>query len=647
MWLGVDYYPEQWNINMLEEDLKNIKEMGSNVIRIGEFAWHLMEREEGKYDFSFFDYVIEKAREYDLKIIFGTPTATIPAWLIKKYPDMLLEYEPGRKISYGGRHTNCYNHPMFEKYANNITIKLVEHYKDEKNIIAWQMDNELGHEGSDLCYCDNCKKQFQNFLKKKYENIEELNIRYGTAFWSQTYNDFDEIPMPTKTIATHNPSLRMDWERFRSETIEKFLNSQIRIIREIIPDALILHDFAGGGMSKHVDYSKLAENLDIVAFNNYPVWGGQKDPIKPYEIAFALDYMRGLKRKNFWITEGIMGAQGHDITGYTPRPNQAKMWSYQGIARGAEALTYFRYRGGIKGAEQFCYGILDADNKKRRKYHEVKSFFSDIKKYKDILEEPLNSEIAIVHDFQSLASFRIQQQSLLLNCEEETKKYYKYFYDRNIYVDVIPSSLDLKKYKIIILPFLTVQDDEFRKKVESYVKEGGILILTYRTSVKDIDNNLVLNEFLPVGYNKMAGLYVEEIESLQDYDCLKLVGENEYNGVEGKGGIFREMLVCTTAKTLFKYSDKFYNEFSAVTKNKLEKGKVYYLGCGLEEKLIHVIFDDILEEVKIKSNLTIEGLEVIERGNDKKIRFYINHNDFPVTYQNLSLDPFECRIEEI
>ena len=163
MWLGVDYYPEQWNINMLEEDLKNIKEMGSNVIRIGEFAWHLMEREEGKYDFSFFDYVIEKAREYDLKIIFGTPTATIPAWLIKKYPDMLLEYEPGRKISYGGRHTNCYNHPMFEKYANNITTKLVEHYKDEKNIIAWQMDNELGHEGSDLCYCDNCKNNFKIF----------------------------------------------------------------------------------------------------------------------------------------------------------------------------------------------------------------------------------------------------------------------------------------------------------------------------------------------------------------------------------------------------------------------------------------------------------------------------------------------------
>ena len=150
------------------------------------------------------------------------------------------------------------------------------------------------------------------------------------------------------TITTHNPALRLEWERFRSESIVKYSDMQVEIIRNIIPEAVIIHDFPGGGLDKHVDYSKLAEKLDVVAYNNYPVWGGQKKPIPPCEIAFGLDYMRGLKRQNFWITEGIMGAQGHDITGYLPRPNQAKMWSYQGVARGAETFIYFRYRGAKK-----------------------------------------------------------------------------------------------------------------------------------------------------------------------------------------------------------------------------------------------------------------------------------------------------------
>jgi hypothetical protein len=81
MWLGVDYYPEQWEDSLLDQDLDTICELGCNVIRIGEFAWHRMERSEGAYDFSYFDRVVEKAREKGLAVIMGTPTAAIPSWL--------------------------------------------------------------------------------------------------------------------------------------------------------------------------------------------------------------------------------------------------------------------------------------------------------------------------------------------------------------------------------------------------------------------------------------------------------------------------------------------------------------------------------------------------------------------------------------
>ena len=646
MLLGVDYYPEQWDISIMEEDLANIKELGSNVIRIGEFAWHLMEKEEGKYDFSFFDTVIKKANEYGLKVIFGTPTATIPAWLVKKYPEILSEFENGEKRTFGGRHIYCFNSEVFYKYSEKIIRELANHYKDEKNIVAWQIDNEFGHEGSDECYCPKCHRAFQEFLRNKFNNsIDELNKTYGTTFWSQEYNSFEEIPVPKKTITTHNPALRLDWERFRSKSIVDYSNFQVELLKSIIPDCVVIHDFPGGGLDKHVDYSKVAQKLNVVAFNNYPVWGGQKEPIPPHEIAFGLDYIRGLKRENFWITEAIMGAQGHDITGFLPRPNQAKMWSCQGMARGCSSLIYFRYRGATKGAEQFCYGILDADNKKRRKFYEVKDFFHNIIKYEDILEQPIKSKVAMVYDYDSLASFRIQKQSILLDCHQEMKKFYKPFYDSNIMVDIISEDKDFSEYKILILPVMIIWKKELTEKVKEFAKNGGIVVMTYRTAVKDIDNNLTLGEMLPVGYNDFVGAYVEEIESLQEYNSLDLEGKGFFNGIKGKGGVFRDMLVSKGAEVLFRYNDKFYDTFSAVTKNSYGKGKVYYIGCSPEEAILKLIVDDILNSAELQKTLSPDNVEIVVRGNgDKQIKIYINHNDYEVKVENTCLKPFEYKI---
>lgn len=144
--LGVDYYPEQWNPSLLEADLDTIVELGCNVIRIAEFSWHLMEKKEGKYDFSFFDNVIEKAKERGLKVILGTPTATIPAWLAKKHPDIISEFEGGKKRTFGGRHVYCFNSKKMYEYSEKIIHAMVLHYKDESAVAAWQIDNEIGHE---------------------------------------------------------------------------------------------------------------------------------------------------------------------------------------------------------------------------------------------------------------------------------------------------------------------------------------------------------------------------------------------------------------------------------------------------------------------------------------------------------------------
>lgn len=647
MYLGVDYYPEHWDEKMLEDDLNNILELGSNVIRIGEFAWHMMEREEGSYDFSYFDNIIKEAKNKGLKVIFGTPTATMPAWLAKNHPDVLSEFEDNTKRVFGGRRQYCFNSKTYYDYSKKIIKELAEHYKDEEGIVAWQIDNEFGHEGSDICFCDNCKNAFREYLKDIFDNdIEKLNKTWGTVFWSQEYNDFDEIPLPAKTITTHNPALRMEWERFRSLSIEKYAKMQVDLLKEILgEDSVIIHDFSGGYFDKSYDYSKVAQHLDVVAYNNYPVWGGQREPIPNYEIACGLDFMRGAKKQNFWITEAIMGAQGHDVIGYLPRPNQAKMWSYQAMAHGCNSLMYFRYRGATKGAEQYCYGIIDADNKKRRKFYEVQDFFGEMKKNEDVINSSIKSEVAVIYDYESMASFRIQKQSFMMDYKNEVYRLYRPFFEKNTNIDVIPSYADFNDYKVLLIPAMIVFKEEFQKKIEKFVQDGGKVVFTFRTAVKDYYNNLTLGELNPTNYNELVGAYVEEIESLQEGQNVKIKGVGNYEGMSGSGSVFRDMLKTTTAETLFEYEDPFFNKLSAVTLNKYGSGEVYYIGCGIDNLVMDVLAEKIIRDADIDFVESPQGVEIVKRVmNNETYYFVMNHTSENKELQNTKLAPYESKI---
>jgi len=643
MILGVDYYPEQWPDELLEADLDRIVELGCNTIRIGEFGWHIMEPREGEYDFSYFDKVIEAAKQKGLNIIFGTPTAVPPAWMAKDHPDILAWDEHSVPRNYGGRHVYCFSSEVYRDYCRKIVEQLAKHYRGEEQIIAWQIDNELGHEGSDICFCPRCRDKFQRFLKDKFGDIRDMNARYGTVFWSHTYNDFSEVPVPGPTITTHNPALRLDWERFCSENIVSFAAEQAAILKRILPNAQVMHDFPGGGLDKHVDYSRLAEHLDRVAYNNYPVWGGQKEPLPPWEIAFELDYMRGLRRENFWITEAIMGAQGHDVTGYLPRPGQAAMWSWQAVARGCEGLLYFRYRGATKGAEQFCYGLLDPDNVPCRRFYEAQGFFDQVCKYEDVLVSPLQSSVAMLYDYDSLASLRIQRQSALLDSRSEMKRLHRSFFEAGQPVDVIEAKNDFSGYRVVVVSSMIVTDGDFARRLKDYVAHGGIAVVTWRTAVKDRDNNLVFGKVLPVDLDDLTGVRVEETESVQEEGCIPFTGE-----ISGAGGVFRDMLVAGTARVIARYDDPFYRQYAAVTCNQYGEGTTYYIGTAMDEAAT----DQLLRQIMKQAGLTVlnlpKGVEGIERASEKrKVRFLINHEASEQTALGQTLAPFEVAVQEI
>jgi beta-galactosidase len=293
--------------------------------------------------------------------------------------------------------------------------------------------------------------------------------------------------------------------------------------------------------------------------------------------------------------------------------------------------------------------VIDADNVKRRKFYEVQDFFKTISKYADVIEKPISADVAILYDYDSLAAFRIQRQSILLDCQNEMKKIYKSFFDKNVPVDIIPARYDFSQYKVIVVPQMIITHPEIKTRIEAFAENGGTVVMTYRTAIKDTDNNVPFGETAPVGYNAFTGIKVVETESLQDLDAFPVTGQGAFAGSEGVGGIFRDMLEVDDAEVLYSYGDKFYTDFAAVTRKPCGKGMVYYIGCGLEESLSRKIYETIMAENGIETVITDSGVESVLRGDDEsgRIRMLINHNDYEACAGDVVLAPFECRIVKL
>jgi beta-galactosidase len=602
---GIDYYPEHWNYNLIDEDLQRFVSWGINLIRIGEFAWCMMESEPGSYDFSFFDQVISKAKQYGLRVMFGTPTATFPAWLAAK-PGVLLDHGHG-PVSHGGRREYCYNSPTYQYHVCNMVTALVKHYALEPAVVSWQIDNEVGHESSDYCVCDHCQRAFRDFLQAKYQSVDVMNQRMGLIFWGHEYTSFEQVMIPKTTITCFNPSLMLDFYRFRSVSAVRYINKQAQLIREYKGDhQSVTHDFEGGGLTKLIDFSEVAKELDFVCYNNYPVWGGLDVPGSPSEIALQLDYIRGLKGQLFTITEQLMGAQGHTMIGYLPRPNQAYLWSMQAIGHGCNNLYYFRERGMDKGQEQFCYGLIGHDNQDNRRVTEAKRFFKDIDQLQSYLDRPINNKIAILYDYDNISSWRIQPQSKAFNFMEEFHRLYAMFHHWNIGIDIIPVGRDLSQYQIIVLPVMQIIDNTLAQQLESMRQAGKTIIFGFRSGIKNQDNNIHFGLTNPCLIAEMCGITIEEVEALPPHTNCTLV-DDEGNHYDGQ--VWRDLIRPTTATSLLTYQDEFFPGYSAVTKN----DRIYYLGTALPSDYLNVLAYQILVDQQLQPITSSPGVEIINR----------------------------------
>lgn len=643
---GVDYYPEHWPEERWEIDAELMEAAGINVARLAEFAWVKMEPEEGSYDFSWLDKAIDILGKHGIKTVLGTPTASPPMWLVKRYPQILPVDRDGHVMGPGGRRHYCYNSPEYREFTRKIVIAMAEHYKDNPNVIGWQIDNELGCHESNRCYCDNCLNKFREWLRKKYETLENLNNSWGTIFWSQTYTSWDEIIIPRRTVGAHNPSLLLDFSRFISDSTIEYQNIQVDILRRICPDKFVTHNLMGlfGGL----DYYKLAETLDFVSWDNYPKFHDRSIPI---QIALSHDVMRGIKNgKTFWVMEEQSGAAGWESFGPHPLPREIRLWAYQAIAHGADAIVYFRWRTCRFGTEQYWHGILDHDGVPRRRYEEVKKMGQEVKNLNEIVGSSYKAETAIVYSYDIRWAFDIQPNNPSFSYMGEILKYYTGLFNQHVPVDIVNPLSDLSKYKLVIAPSLYLMNPQIRENLERYVRSGGTLVVTLRSGVKDW-NNVVTEKTLPGELSDLLGIEIEEYYSMAPNEefHIKGIGPESYTCKT-----LCEYIRPKSAEIIALYESGPFAGRPVVTINRFGNGEAIYIGAVVDIQYVESLLFWLITRSKVNMMaLGPKDVEVtVREGEDGTFVFLLNYSDkpetvrlsFPGSIEEITLEPKYVKI---
>ncbi len=624
-YFGADYYPEHWPEERWQIDARLMKSAGFNVVRLAEFAWAKMEHLEGQFDFAWLDQAIKILSAEGMQVVLGTPTASPPPWLMAKQADLFLVRQDGVRLPYGLRREYCPNHPLYRQHTERIVTELSEHYKDNPAVIGWQIDNEFG----DRCFCEICRKKFHKWLHNRYQTLDELNAKWGTIFWSHVYNDWSQIPAPLSTIPSHNPSLALDYYRFMSDTYREYQKIQVEILRRICPKHFITHNLMGFKYSQ-LNYYDNSADLDFVSWDNYPrtQWD-MHSGIDPARAALSHDTMRGLKKQNFWVMEQQSGGGGWENVAVPPKPGEIRLWTYQAIAHGAEAIVYFRWRTSRTGTEQNCQGILEHHGIPGRRYEEVAQIGRELQQVgEEITSAKLSASIAIMQSYDARFAFQVQPNNPRFSYEKHIQDIYRGFFNNHVNLDIVSENDPLVGYKVVIVPSLYILTASTAETLRIFVENGGIVVFTPRTGVKD-NSNIVVNSKLPGLVSRLCGMEIEEYISMPiDQDNMVQFGlpqlEAEFNT-----SAWAEVLKPDGAEVIARHSEDYYAGKPAATINSFANGRVIYLGFLGDDACYDAIASWIINLAEIEPLLDApDALEVVERcQDDKKLVLVLNHSD--------------------
>ncbi|MBO5040830.1 MAG: beta-galactosidase [Clostridia bacterium] len=526
---GAAYYPEDWDDDLIDFDIEKMKETGLNVVRIAEFAWSRMEPNEGEYDFAWLHRIVDKMRKAGISVIMGTPTATPPSWLTKKYPDMLALMSNGAIRSHGGRRHCCSNNPHYLEYSAKIVEKLASEFENDEGIIGWQIDNEIYHwpnaDGTwqANCHCEHCVAAFHKHLYAKYGSVENVNKAWNLNLFSQKYDEIEDIPAPYNTW--HNPHIKLEWNLSQSNGHVRFVHMQAAIIEKyhkapIGTDTMPVNGF---------NYRELNDKLGVAQFNHYAV--------DLRHQAFYMDYMRHFSKIPFWHTETQAcwpgsTCMGHELMG----DGFIYMNSWLPISLGGEAILYWLWRTHWAGHELMHGAVLDTSGRYTYANHEIRKASSEFNAVKDFLPEyKVEADTALL--FSSL-NWNIKttqdiNDRLLDGDQGLVYEFYKYLLTAGIHTDVIDAKEDLDKYKLVFTPSaLTLEEHDFGKRIEEWVKNGGVWVTGPMSDIR----TAIGTKYKTSPYGYLEDITGERLTYITPDDRGTITLENEVgNEVHGRG----------------------------------------------------------------------------------------------------------------
>lgn len=619
MKIGVDYYPEQWDKSLWKKDAEMMSQIGVKIVRIADYAWTNLEPEEGEFNFTWLDEIIAIFSKYGISIVLCIPTNCPPKWMFDSCPEILRTDNNGKNFheSLSARH--CVNSPLFVNYAKRLTSEMARRYANNQFVIVWQIDNSPL---INYCCCEDCKEEFRIWLAEKYDNIENINNAFGNSLGTNKYKSLTEILPPSEmNNEWQNPALALEYKRFMSDSMAKFLKTISQIIIKESPKAQITTSISFA--DNMPDFYKIFNDMSFASCNNYPTVKLSDNPDEFYSNAFYLDFIRGIKENRFWVMEQLSGVtENNGAMTLSPLPNMIKGYALQAILHGAYAVLHYRWRTPISGAKMNYHGILDQSNTPGRRFFEFSELCKTVSKLNVLRSTYMLSDIAILYSPDSDWAFGIQPQSEGFDYVEQLKYFHAAFMSYGANVDIVSPETDLSDYKLVIAPSLYVNNKPVTENIYRYVINGGTLVMTNRSGVKDTNNNGIMDT-LPTVFKELIGAEITEYDPIGS-DNRTIV---DFNGNEFKCRQWCDILKLNTAKAYAEYNESFYICCPAITMNKYCGGIAYYVGTICSMDFYQNFAKNLMKQTGIPRLKGLpRGVEVTTRTNgiDNYICFFNN-----------------------
>ena len=624
IYFGGDYTPEHFPREVMEEDMRLMKKAGVNIATINVFTWGQLQPNEDTYTFQWLDEIMDTLAKNGVYADLGTGTASTPAWMAKKYPEILPIDENGIRFNHGSRQTFNPNSPKYRELSKKLVRKIAERYKDHPALCMWHVNNELsqllGYDYSEITI-----NKFRKWCKEKYGTCENLNKKWGLYFWANNIYEWDELMPPMKTAHQVNTSLLLEWKRFTNECYMEVAQYEIDILREVTPDMPITTNFLYE--YKNLDYHTWADMIDFISVSSFP---DPKTTQHPGEAALSHDIMRGLKDQPFVLLEQAPSQVNWRMVNVNKKPGVMRLWSHQGMAHGSDSFLFFQWRASVHGSEKFHSAMVPHIGENSRVFREMADFGQELPNLNEVVGSDVKADVAIILDYNNWWTVEFTPgPTALLKYLENLQAYHFPLFEQNITTDVIPYDRDFSRYKVVIAPVLYMVKPGFKESVEKFVSEGGTFITTFFSGiVNELDE--VFQGGYPGPLSDLLGIKVEEFEAMKPYINNSLVMNGKLLNITGEfeSKLWCDILQLGTAQSLAEYGSDFFKGRPALTVNSYGKGKAYYVTTLPNNEFMRQFLKQVCADQGVKPVLEApKRVEAVIRSNeDNEYLFVMNHN---------------------